>query len=110
MKKYLDVMILLNIWVFYIDEKLTWSAHINKLSLQLAKHNARMYQICDYANSHTLNMLYYSFVYSSLNYSIIVWSTASQNQLHEINVKMNNNVCILTWNKKFSHVTHFIKK
>ena len=26
-----------------IDEKLTWSVHINKLSLQLAKRNAMLY-------------------------------------------------------------------
>ena len=31
-----------------IDEKLTWLVHINKLSLQLAKHNAMLYQIHDY--------------------------------------------------------------
>ena len=58
--------------VVYINEKLTWSVHINKLSLQLAKHNAMLYQIRDYVTPHTLNMLYYSFVYSTLNYGIIV--------------------------------------
>ena len=62
----------------YIDEKLTWSVHISKLSLQLAKHNAMLYQICGYVTPHTLNMLYYSFVYTSLNYGIIVWGTAAQ--------------------------------
>ena len=53
---------------------------------------------------------FYSFVYSSLNYGIIVWGTATQNQLHEINVRMNNLVRTITWNKKFSHVTHLYKK
>ena len=55
-------------------------------------------------------MLYYSFVYSILNYGIIVWGTATQNQLHEINVRMNNIVRTINWNKKFSHVTHLYKK
>ena len=94
----------------YIDEKLTWSVHIKKLSLQLAKHNAMLYQIRDYVTPHTVNMLYYSFVYSSLNYGIIVWGTATQNQLHKINVRMNNIVRTITWKKKFSHVTHLYKK
>ena len=80
----------------YIDEKLTWSVHINKLSLQLDKHNAMLYQIRDYVTPHTLNMLYYSFVYSSLNYGIIVWGAATQNQLQEINLRMNNIVCTVT--------------
>ena len=80
----------------YIDVKLTWSVHINKLSLQLAKHNAMLYQIREYVTEHTLNMLYYNFVYSILNYDIVVWSTATQNQLHEINVRMNNIVGTIT--------------
>ena len=69
-----------------------------------------LYQIGDYVTPHSLNMLHYSFVYSSLNYGIIVWGTATQNQLHEVNVRMNNIVRSITWNKKFSHVTHLHKK
>ena len=69
-----------------------------------------LYQIRDYVTEHTLNMLYYSFAYSILNYGIIVWGTATQNQLHEINVRMNNIVRTITWNKKFSHATHLYKK
>ena len=49
-----------------------------------------LYRIRDYVTLHTLSMLYYSFVYSSLDYGIIVWGTAAQNQLHEINVRMKN--------------------
>ena len=74
----------------YIDEKLIWSIHSNKLSLQLAKHSATLYQIRDYVTPHTLNMLYYSFVYRGVNYGTIVWGKATQNQLHEINVRMNS--------------------
>ena len=69
-----------------------------------------LYQIRDYVTEHTLNMLYYNFVYSILNHGIIVWGTATQNQLHEINVRMNNIMRTITWNKKFSHVSHLYKK
>ena len=37
-----------------------------------------MYQIFGYVTPHTFNMLYYSFVYTSLNYGIIVWGIAAQ--------------------------------
>ena len=36
------------------DEKLIWTEHINKLSLQLAKYGAMLYQIRDFVNQHTL--------------------------------------------------------
>ena len=51
-------------------------------------------------------MLHYSFVHNSLNHGIIVWGTATQNQLRKINVRMHNIVRIITWNKKFSQIIH----
>ena len=55
-------------------------------------------------------MLYYSFVYSRLTYGITTWGTAAQNQLREIEVKLNNIIRTMTWNKKFSHVRQLNKK
>ena len=55
-------------------------------------------------------MIYYSFVYSSVNYGIIVWGTASQNKLHEINVRMNNIVRNIIRNKKLLHFSRLHKK
>ena len=51
-------------------------------------------------------MLYYSFVYSCVNYGITTWGTADQSKKHEIEVKMNSIVRTITWNKKFTHVSH----
>ena len=68
-----------------------------------------LYQICDYVTLHSLKM-YYSFVYSRVNYGIIVWGTAIHYQLHKINVRMNNIARTKPWNKKFSHVIHLYKK
>ena len=68
------------------------------------------HHICDFVNAHALVMLYYSFVYSRLNYGITAWGTAAQNQLREIGVKLNNIICTMTWNKKFSHVSELYKK
>ena len=44
------------------DEKLIWTEHINKLSLQSAKYGAMLYQIRDFVYQHTLSMLYYAFL------------------------------------------------
>ena len=54
-------------------------------------------------------MLYHSFVYSRLTYGITAWGTSAQNQLREIEVKLNNIIRTMIWNKKFSHVSQLYK-
>ena len=61
-------------------------------------------------NAHAVVMLYYSFVDSRLTYGITPWGTAAQNQLREIEIKLNNIIRIMTWNKKFSHLSQLYKK
>ena len=93
----------LGVW---IDDRLNWSAHIHAFSLQLARQCSMLYHIRDFVPQYTLIMLYYSFVYSYVNYGITTWGTADQSKEHEIKVKMNNIVRTITWNKKFTHVSH----
>ena len=93
----------LGVW---IDDKLNWSAHINALSLQLAKHCSMLYHIRDFVPHYAPILLYYSFIYSCVNYGITTWGTADQSKKHEIEVKTKNIVRTITWNKKFTHVSH----
>ena len=97
----------LGVW---IDNKLNWSAHIENLSLQLSKSCNTFFYLRDFMTNDTLTMLYYSLVYSHLIYGITAWGTAHQHKLREIEVKLNNIVCTITKNKKFSHITFFYKK
>ena len=69
-----------------------------------------LYHIRDLVNAHALVTLYYSFVYSRLSYGITAWGTAAQNQLYEIEFKLNNIIRTMTWNKNFSHVSQLYKK
>ena len=55
-------------------------------------------------------MLYYSFVYSRLSYGITAWGSAAKNQLREIEVKLNDIIHTMPWNKQFSHVSQRYKK
>ena len=85
----------------WFDDELNWSAHIQKLSLQLARFCNMLYHIRDFVNDHALVMLYYSFVYSRLTNGITAWGTAAQNQLREIEVKLNNIIRTILGTKKF---------
>ena len=59
----------------YIDENLKWSCHIQHLSLQLACYSGLLQRI---RNRKTLCMLYYSFIYSRIQYGIVTWVTANK--------------------------------
>ena len=61
--KYLDL---------HIDEHLNWSVHLKHLSNQLARYSGIFYRLRDFVNVETLCMLCYSFIYSRLQYGIIV--------------------------------------
>ena len=74
----------------WFDDKLNWSAHTPKLSLQWARCSNMLYHIRDFVNDQTLVMLCYSFAYSRLTFGITAWGAAAQNQLHEIEVELNN--------------------
>ena len=56
----------------HIDEHLNWSVHLKHLSNQLARYSGIFYRLRDFVNVETLCMLYYSFIYSRLQYGIIV--------------------------------------
>ena len=56
----------------WLDDKLNYSAHIQKLLLQLARCSDMLYHIRDFVKAHAVVMLYYSFVYSRLTYGITI--------------------------------------
>ena len=93
-----------------IDDKLNWSAHAHEISLQLARFCKMLYLIRDYVAEQTLIMLFYSFTHSRVSYGIVVWGTAAKKYLHEVELKLNNIVRTITWNKKFSHHSQLYKK
>ena len=57
----------------YLDEKMTWSNHVQQLLLQLAKTSGIFYRLREYVTRETLCMLYYSLVYSRVQYGISIW-------------------------------------
>ena len=56
-----------------LDDDISWSSHINHLSLQLARYSGLFYILRPFASKETLCMLYYSLVYSRIQYRIGAW-------------------------------------
>ena len=95
----------------YFDENLNWSRRIQYLSLQLTRYSGLMYRIRTFLDRKTLCMLllYYSLIYSRIQYGIVTWGTANQTLMHELNVKLNNIVRTITYSSKYCPVTSYIK-
>ena len=55
-------------------------------------------------------MLYYAFICSRVRDGISAWGTVTKTKLHEIEIRLNHIVRTITWNKRFSHITHLHKK
>ena len=99
--KYLDLL---------IDEYLNWSVHLKHLLNQLARYSGIFYRLRDFVDVETLCMLYYSFIYSRIQYGIIVWGTATKNYLSEINVRLNYIIRTITRSYRNMSMTSLHKK
>ena len=94
----------------FIDGNHSWSSHVKELSLQLAKCSGIFYNLTGSVTENVSRMVYHSLVHSRLQYGIIIWATGTKTLQQEIRVLQNNVISILTYNKKFSHVTPLYKK
>ena len=54
-------------------------------------------------------MLYYSLIYSRIQYDIVTWVTANKTHIKEPNVKLNNIVRTITYSSKYCPVTSLHK-
>ena len=58
-----------------IDDGLNWEPHIKQLSLQFSKFSAMMFCLRNFVDTETHKLLYYSLIYSLVQYGIILWET-----------------------------------
>ena len=99
--KYLDL---------YIDDTLSWVPHVQYLSLHLARLSGLFYKLRNFVNINTLSMLYYSLVYSKVQYGIIAWGTTSLTNSECIQIKLNKILrIILSANIYTPQLQHYIK-
>ena len=71
---------------FYIDSELLWTVHLNMLLTKLARTNGMPITLRYYTNIDILMSVYYSLVYSYLQYGIILWGIAANVYLNPIKI------------------------
>ena len=93
-----------------IDDGLNWDPRIKQLSLQLSKSSAIIYRLRNFVDTETLKLLYYSLIYIRVQYGVILFGTATYIRQKEIVLRLNNIVRIMTWSRKFDHVSILYKQ
>ena len=56
-----------------VDNELSWKHHIGYIHNKISKGIGILYKAKDLVNKSTMKTLYYAFLYSYLNYFVIVW-------------------------------------
>ena len=70
----------------YIDENLSWHAHINYISGKISRGIGVLKKAKRYLNNTTLHLLYYTFIYPYLGYCNIVWGNTYSTYLSKLQI------------------------
>ena len=89
----------------HIDNCLKWSSHVHHLSLHLARYTGLIYRIRDFVPQQTFRMLYYSLIYSRIQYGLLIWGTAAKSHLNELMIRLNNVIRTITYSSKYCPMT-----
>ena len=84
----------------YIDDKLSWNAHIEDICKRLSKISGMLYKLRYYVNRKTLLNLYYALVHSFIQYGLISWGSASQKLIHKVEVLQNRIIRTITFSNR----------
>ena len=80
-----------------IDNKLSWSFHINSVKLKLSKGSGLLAKARHFVPSDTLRSLYFSFINPYIDYNLLNWGMASPTNLNPIHLKMKRVVRIMSF-------------
>ena len=72
-----------------LDDKLSFKLHTGDACRRFRKIRGVIYSVLGFINKKFLSTLYYSFVYSHLNQSIVIWGGASENSIRPVRCVVN---------------------
>ena len=87
-----------------MDEKFSWTAHINEICIKLSQVAGILYKIRTLLSKEAMMLLYHGLAGSKLRYGLICWATASKSLLNKINVAQNKIITHMTFSKRCSRI------
>ena len=86
-----------------LDDKFKFNCHINYICKKIAKSTGILHRLRDYLPMKTLIGLYYSFIYSYLNYCILVWGGTSQSHIQPLEIIQRKCIRIINKSHYLAH-------
>ena len=85
-----------------VDEKLSWSDHINNVCLKLSQAAGVIFKVRNLLSHDALMLIYHALVSQKLRYGLICWATAPKFLLDKVDIVHNKIVRYLTFSKACS--------
>ena len=73
----------------FLDDRLSWKIHINKLSKKLSRACGMVYKLRHYVPLSSLKLVYYGLFHSHLQYSLLNWGRAASSHLQKLIILQN---------------------
>ena len=94
----------------YIDENLSWYAHINYISGKISRVIGVLKKAKRYLNNNTLHLLYYTFIYPYLGYCNIIWGNTYSTYLSKLQILQKKIVRLIANLSYRAHTSISFKK
>ena len=88
-----------------IDNKLSWQPHLKNLQTTLSRGCYALSKLVPYANQYVMKSVYYSLIYSKLQYCITSWGSCSNSKLNTI-IKLQKRAIRILAKEPYRSHTH----
>ena len=86
-----------------IDNKLTWSHHINHIKLKISKGITKLTKLRTFVSRETLRILFFTFIQPHIDYGLLIWGGAMASNLKPIQSKLKEAIRMMSFKKKNRH-------
>ena len=93
-----------------LDENLTWKDHINCINAKVSKNIGLLYKARFLLDEKCSKQLYFSFIYSYLNYANIAWASTHKSKLKGLLRKQKHASRIIYFKDKYTHAKPLMQK
>ena len=86
-----------------LDKHISWIDHVRTVENKIAKNIGLLYRVSQFLNEDSLKTVYFSYVYSYLNYVNIAWVSTYATKLKRVYLKQKHAVHIAFNKDKLIH-------